>query len=318
MSTTDTEHEGVEQPPVEALETRPHVRAFEVNLETVGDGRTVEMQVVPYEVPALVRDGRGPTYREQFARGAFDRQIAVPERHKNVLLNFEHDQSIRGVVGHATLLADSDAGALAHFRMHDNSDGDKALQLVNEGVLRGASIEFAALKSRVVGGVVTRVRAHLDMVALCRNPAYAGAGVLAVREDELDLDDDDTDEVAVVKFEPVPLDAELEKRLEALGVDTHVRAFTSAAWDGSPSRWADAAAYCSACLIDDNAAGAAKVIAKCHLPVKEPGSGDVNVNAVRNALARVSQVVTSPANRSRARARLLQLLADAKRAGAAG
>jgi hypothetical protein len=44
-------------------------------------------------------------------------------------------------------------------------------------------------------------------------------------------------------------------------------------WDGGAENYASAAAYCSACLVDDNEAGADKVKSKCHLPVKSPGGG---------------------------------------------
>jgi len=88
------------------------------------------------------------------------------------------------------------------------------------------------------------------------------------------------------------------------------RAFTDQPWDGSASRWDTPEAYCSSCLIDDNPAGAPKSKALCHLPVREPGSGDVNINAVRNAMSRVGQVATSPAKRSQAQSRLQRLMAQ--------
>jgi hypothetical protein len=46
-------------------------------------------------------------------------------------------------------------------------------------------------------------------------------------------------------------------------------------WDGSASRWDTAEAYCSACLIDVNAAAGqdGKIKANCSLPIREPGDG---------------------------------------------
>lgn len=44
-------------------------------------------------------------------------------------------------------------------------------------------------------------------------------------------------------------------------------------WDGSESRWPDAASYCSSCLVDLNDGSGPKTKADCHLPVKEPGGG---------------------------------------------
>lgn len=80
-------------------------------------------------------------------------------------------------------------------------------------------------------------------------------------------------------------------------------AISRAPWDGSASRWPTTEAYCSACLIDDNPAGEAKVQSKCHLPVKEPGSGNVNANAVHAAAQRLSST-ESPSKAKAARALL--------------
>ena len=66
--------------------------------------------------------------------------------------------------------------------MLNHPDADKALELVNEGVLTGVSIEAIPLKSVRENGVMRRVKARLVNIALCRSPAYPGAEVLAVRE----------------------------------------------------------------------------------------------------------------------------------------
>lgn len=307
MSTTEQNAElELEQPPADAVEGRTsHERTFDVELAE-GDGRTIDARIAPYDAPALVADPPDyRPYREAFARGAFEPQLRAAHSVK-VWLNFEHDRGLRGIVGHATELVDREDGLHASFRVHENVDGDKALQLVNDGLLTGLSLEFAALRSKVADGIVTRVRAHIDKVSLCRSPAYPQAQVLAVREEPSG--------VSVVEFDrPAPLD---EDRLAALGVDTKLRAIVNTPWDGSPSRWADAAAYCAACLIDDNPAGEPKVIARCHLPIREPGSGDVNANAVRNAMARVMQVQTSAANKTAARRRLEQLMSQIQNARA--
>jgi hypothetical protein len=65
--------------------------------------------------------------------------------------------------------------------MHENTDGDKALMLIREGLLAGLSLEAVAMRSVKRGGLVERVKARLDAVALTRRPAYKDARVLAVR-----------------------------------------------------------------------------------------------------------------------------------------
>ena len=89
-------------------------------------------------------------------------------------------------------------------------------------------------------------------------------------------------------------------------------AFSDAPWDGAASNYKDTAAYCDACLINENTGDRADwVQAKCHLPVKTP-SGDYSRNAIRNARARIGQVQASSASKSKAQSRLDAL---AKQAG---
>jgi HK97 family phage prohead protease len=155
----------------------------EVPLELAeGDGRTIEARIIPYGESATICDP--PDYvteQERFAPGAFERQINAAHRVK-VWLSTMHEQGLRGIVGHGETLEDRDDGVYATFRVHENPDGDKALQLVRDGLLPSLSVEFVALQSVKRKGFVERVRAHLDRVSLVPVGAYAGAEVLALRE----------------------------------------------------------------------------------------------------------------------------------------
>jgi HK97 family phage prohead protease len=156
-------------------------RQFSANL-TAGEGRTVDVRVVPYGVAAEVSDG-GPTYREEWAAGAFDDQLVAGHRLK-VLLNFEHQPGIGGVIGKGVALRSEPDGLHGSFEVLPGANGDTALELVNAGILDGVSLEAYAKKSiRTAEGVVRRVKAHLDKVALCRHPAFKDAVILAVREE---------------------------------------------------------------------------------------------------------------------------------------
>jgi HK97 family phage prohead protease len=272
----------------EVFETTPGrevlTRAYDAEL-AVGDGRTLDIRVVPYGVEAIVADPPSHVpYRERFLRGAFERQLSAADRVR-VWLNFEHEQGIRGVIGHGVELAEADDGLHGSFRVHANADGDKTLQLVGEGMLGGVSAEFVALRSRRIEGVVERVRAHLDKVSLCRNPAYAGAAVLAVRE--LPAGEEaagfEREHVARPSEAVVPaLDEALAGRLSAHGIEPLARiATTSAAWDGSPSRFSDEEYRRSALLCRGTDAPPKT---DCSLPVLEP-SGALNTNALGAAAA---------------------------------
>jgi len=275
-------------------------RTFDVQL-TERDGRTVYGRCVPYNVVAEVSDG-GPRYQEMFLPGS----IVNAQGRMDAFLDVHHERGFRGVVGHNVSVEERPDGLHAGFRLLKHADGEKALELVRAGVLTGFSVSFRDLQNRIVGGVTQRVRAHVDRVALCMRGAYPEAQVLAVRTPPEPV----LERPVFDEFDP-----ELATRL-ARYVDLPVelrlldRAFSDSNWDGSPGRWPDPAAYCRASLIDDNPAGATKTKALCHLPIREPGSGAVNVNAVRNALARVDQVQTSDANKARAKRTLERLLAQ--------
>lgn len=186
------------------------VRTFEAQL-TPGDGRTVDVRIVPYGERATVNDGlggvpRGVPYQEEWMPGVFAHQTNAAHR---VYANFEHQIGIAGIVGHGVALRESSDGFHGSFKLHPGNDGDKALHLVEQGVLGGVSLEARPVKSvRSAAGVIQRVKANLSAVALCRNPAFTGAQVLAVREDVL------MDEALL----PTELDPEVVERCRRLGI----------------------------------------------------------------------------------------------------
>jgi HK97 family phage prohead protease len=197
-----------------AVERVTFVRGFELPLADAWDGRTLDVRIVPYNQPTTVADPPHFTpYQEMFVRGVFDRQLSTPGRDK-VWLNVEHEQGFRGAVGHSLRFDDGEDGLRGSFGVDPGSDGDKALRLVTSGFLSGLSLEFRAIASRRVDGVVQRVRAQLDKVSLCRYPAYDDARVLAVREEPDELEE----EAAAPAFEIVRSDA-VDERLAALGYE---------------------------------------------------------------------------------------------------
>lgn len=263
-------------------------RSFESEIVEM-DGRTIEARIVPYNVTTIVADP--PDFRpypEMFMPGAFERQLRAPDRVR-VWLNFEHEQGLRGIVGHGAQLEDRDDALYGHFRVHPNADGDKALQLVEEKLLTGLSIEFDALRSQRIDGVMRRLRARIDKVSLCRFPAYESAQVLAVREqlasDESDEIDEETtlvERLRAEKLEPIPFADDLVARLRSLNVEPLARiATSSASWDGSASRFTDEQYERSTLFCRP---GDAPIKERCSLPVLEP-SGALNTNALGAAAA---------------------------------
>lgn len=176
--------------------------------EIATDGRNVEMLCAPFDVPAVVTDRGNPMpYEEEFARGAFAGATKAPNR---VLLEFEHwSPGLSGVLGHGAMLEERNDALYGRFRVLEHSDGDKALQLIKDDVLKAASVFFQPIRhARSATGVMRRLYVKLERVALCREGAYPQAQVLAVRS------------APVLQPEEMipPFDPELAARLEAAGV----------------------------------------------------------------------------------------------------
>lgn len=213
---SETEIEEVEEAvEIERLtaDERPLLgRTFEA-VEIAADGRNLEMLCAPFDVAATVADPPDfSPYREEFARGAFAGATKAPNR---TLLEFEHfHPGLSGIIGHGAQFEEQDAGLYGRFRVGRNLDGDKALELIEEGVLKAASVFFAPIKTaRLARDHVRRLQVKLDRVAICRVGAYPQAQVLAVRSEPAEQEI-----VIPAGLQPTPFDTELAKRLEAQGL----------------------------------------------------------------------------------------------------
>jgi HK97 family phage prohead protease len=163
------------------------VRSFAVELQDAGDG-LVRGLVVPYNQPATIVEVRqdGPIeYREQFARGAFERVTRAGNAGRVPLL-YTHDDILPNHIGRATSFREADEGLYGEFRL-DESTADKARDVLT-GSHSGLSISFLSIVPRAfterAGSLVTRAAAHLRHVAAVSTPAYAMAGVTSVRSGE--------------------------------------------------------------------------------------------------------------------------------------
>jgi HK97 family phage prohead protease len=146
-----------------------------------GDGRTLVGPVLPWGTPARVLD-QGRLVTETFERGAL--AGTDPAR---VPLTATHPRDAGTLpIGVTVELEDRADAAWGAWRVADTLIGNEVLALSRDGVPLGLSIGFA----EVPGGSrwtpdrarVTRTKAALDHIAVVRVPAYAGAGVVGVRE----------------------------------------------------------------------------------------------------------------------------------------
>jgi len=188
-------------------------RSFAAEFSTGGDGHTVDVRIVPYGEQIIHDDGlgglpKGVPYTEEWMPGAFSHQLKAANR---VLVNFEHQEGIAGIVGHGKALLERQDGLYGSFAIHETPEGEKTLLLIREGAVQGVSLEAIGRKSiRTAAGVIKRVKADLHGIALTRRPAYPGSVVLALREEAETVFDEE--------LLPVPIDPELIARCERLGI----------------------------------------------------------------------------------------------------
>lgn len=239
-------------------------REFQAEITPAGDGRTLDLRIIPYNTVSRVSDG-GPSYDEEWAPGVFRNKHNRPS---DVLVNVEHEKGFAAQVARCVGFTDTPEGFDGEFRMLSDSASDKALELVNAGVFTGVSVEAIPLESkRTKDGVVRRVSAVIKGVALTRSPAFADARVLAVREAPESEPEPDS--------EPPPPDpSRTDATLARLGyAPLEASSVTDRAWSGARERFTDEE-YERSCLV----AG--------RLPVLEP-DGALNVLAMREAANKI-------------------------------
>lgn len=145
-----------------------------------GDGRTVELRIVPFGVIARTDDGL-----ELVERGAFEG--TDPD---SIVLRQDH---LDPPAGRGTALEERDDAAYMSFRVARTPRGDELLSNLAEGMHRNASIGFEELPGgstvRAYRGEPVRVhkRLRLREVSTTWRPAYPEASVLAVRMEDLEM-----------------------------------------------------------------------------------------------------------------------------------
>jgi phage head maturation protease len=151
----------------------------------------VEAVVMPYETPAeIVEVLPGPDgkpriveYREQFVPAAFERARGKPAR---VGLTFTHDESMPNRMGYGLQLRDDTSlnSAVMVWQLYRDTL-DRSVELLTT-THTGMSVSFRSLKpvrgTERPGTLVTREAVHLTTVAATDDPAYVDTRVLAIRE----------------------------------------------------------------------------------------------------------------------------------------
>lgn len=161
------------------------IRSFtQVDPSSVKTG-IIEGRAVPYDDPIKVSDAGVVPYREYtetWKPGAFANQIKHRSNVGRVKLNYNHEPGLAAWIGRTLYLTEHDDGLYGAWQL----EGPYLTQLqraVTDGTLLGLSIgarpdEDITSKD---GSSVQRLRAWLDHVALCEEPAFPNAQVLASR-----------------------------------------------------------------------------------------------------------------------------------------
>jgi HK97 family phage prohead protease len=148
--------------------------------------RLIDLIVVPWDQEAEV-PWRGEMWRETFNRGAFD---GIQEHAGRIRVNREHRKG--DTVGRAVSLDPlSVEGLVGRLKIANTPRGDDTLELAADDMLSPSAGFYAKSASDVSLNrrMMTRrvLRAFLDHIAMVEAPAYVGARVLAVREDQSGL-----------------------------------------------------------------------------------------------------------------------------------
>ena len=133
--------------------------AFELRAEP--EGRTLSGIAIRYGDTATL-----PFGKERFEPGAFADL-------SDVRMDVQHVRSrIVARTGSGLVLTDSPDALRFSAELPDTREGNDTLELVRRGILRGASIEFRAVREQLVAGIRVIREALLSAVSVVDTGAY--------------------------------------------------------------------------------------------------------------------------------------------------
>jgi HK97 family phage prohead protease/HK97 family phage major capsid protein len=142
-------------------------RSFEARADV--EERTIVGLAVPYGQLADI----GGAYQERFAPGAIDSV-------EDVKLFYGHEEPIGKVVEGR----DTEDGFEIVARVSDTPKGNEVLTLMRDGVLNKFSVGFIPVESQRDGSTITRTKVSLKEVSVVPFPAFTGANITEVREEQ--------------------------------------------------------------------------------------------------------------------------------------
>lgn len=174
-------------------------RSLELRLDNLEE-RTITGLAVPYGQDANI----GGAYNERFVPGAIDSV-------EDVKLFYGHETPI-GVV---TIGRETDAGYEITAKVSETSLGNDVLTLMRDGALNKFSVGFVPVSQEQDGSTITRTKVSLKEVSVVPFPAYAGASITEVRDEEREIVQPDAPTPTPIK--------ESESELETSNIELDVR-----------------------------------------------------------------------------------------------
>jgi uncharacterized protein len=148
------------------------IREAALSLDAVEE-RTITGLAVPYNQEASIGGG----IQERFAPGAIDSV-------EDVKLFYGHDEPI----GKVTSGRETEAGYEITAKVSNTARGEEVLTLMRDGVLNKFSVGFMPIEQDRDGSLITRTLVDLKEVSVVPFPAFAGANITEVREDQQDAE----------------------------------------------------------------------------------------------------------------------------------
>lgn len=187
--------------PTEAKRSEPelYVRSWmleDVVIRSGGDGRTVEAYAAPFDSPAEIQDQHGH-YMEEIDRTAFNRTLSHGIQRVSVF--YHHGMTLHGTpsdlgsvpIGRPVDIKPDQRGLLTVTRYNKSQLADSVLEAIRNGDIPGYSFRGRIYKSKPdrvprarSGGslpTVRRMELGLTEYGPTPSPAYAGAGIIAMR-----------------------------------------------------------------------------------------------------------------------------------------
>jgi HK97 family phage prohead protease len=147
------------------------IETRDIELRYDEDSNLVRGIAVPYNQEANIG-----AYKEMFVRGAISEDVS------DVKLFYGHEEPIGKVVEGR----DTDSGFEITALISDTQRGNEVRTLLKDGVLNKFSVGFVPVEQEREGSTVKRTKVSLREVSVVPFPAYTGANITEVREDESD------------------------------------------------------------------------------------------------------------------------------------